>query len=698
MATQTKAFRKRIGHKGDAEARIEEIEAILDTKDNSRGRELEALRSVLLDRFNKIQELDELILDEMCNDDTISEERMQEEVKAASDLCLRVQGCVVGIDYLLSRKDEASVHDSVSSINGGSKSRAKLPKISLETFSGNPQKWQSFWDCFESLIHSNEDLTHIDKFNYLRSTLSGDASSAIAGLAPTSENYTSAINILKERFAKKSLIISSHMDALMKLPQLTDKDDIKKLRKTYDRVETHIRSLQSLGVDSKDYGPLLVPVVMNHLSEDVNLIVSRKFKTSGDVWQLDDMLNTLKDEIEARERSGFVSKGSKSSKGDSSGSRGGDERRKGSGSALYTGGSDMSDKVCVYCNENHSPLNCKTVTDVEARRQHLKQAARCFNCLRSGYAVFRCKSKIRCRGCGGKHHESVCLKGISSGGSQDNSSKTKVDAGMQTDVSSTIVCNTATSVLMQTARGNVTSVRNGCRRLNVRLIFDSASHKTYVTNALRKALGLRKIGSKELKISRFMDSEHEGQSCVSHNSDIVQLCVQGKCGEDIVITAHTVPLICPPPSSQQIEFCKEEFDHLVDIDLADDGSDVAFRNDNIDILIGMDFYWTFMQDEIVRGSCGPVALKTTLGYVLSGPLFQSENTETTLTTCCLRANVEDQLDRVVEKLWKLDGVSTKDDDDNDVLKKFQESIIFNELSGRYQVSTLAMKAGRGYPM
>ena len=117
----------------------------------------------------------------------------------------------------------------VSSINGGRKSRAKLPKISLETFSGNPKKLQLFLDCFESLIHSNEELAHIDKFDYLRSTLSGDASSAIAGLAPTSENYTSAINILKERLAKKSLIISSHMDALMKLPQLMDKDGIKKL-------------------------------------------------------------------------------------------------------------------------------------------------------------------------------------------------------------------------------------------------------------------------------------------------------------------------------------------------------------------------------------------------------------------------------------------------------------------------------------
>ena len=80
-----------------------------------------------------------------------------------------------------------------------------------------------------------------------------------------------------------------------------------------------------------------------------------------------------------------------------------------------------------------------------------------------------------------------------------------------------------------------------------------------------------------------MDSEQEGQSCVLYNSDTVQLCVQGKCGKDIVITAHCVPLICPPPSLQQIEFCNEEFDHLVGIDLADESSDVAFRNDNIDI-------------------------------------------------------------------------------------------------------------------
>ena len=65
----------------------------------------------MLDRFNKIQELDKLIFDEMCKDDRISEERMQDEVKVASDLYLRVQGCVLGIDYLLSRKDEASVHD-----------------------------------------------------------------------------------------------------------------------------------------------------------------------------------------------------------------------------------------------------------------------------------------------------------------------------------------------------------------------------------------------------------------------------------------------------------------------------------------------------------------------------------------------------------------------------------------------------------
>ena len=67
--------------------------------------------------------------------------------------------------------------------------RVKLPKISLPHFRGNLMRWSAFWDSFNSAIHTNDRLSEINKFNYLRSLLEGAAYDAIAGLALSVANY-----------------------------------------------------------------------------------------------------------------------------------------------------------------------------------------------------------------------------------------------------------------------------------------------------------------------------------------------------------------------------------------------------------------------------------------------------------------------------------------------------------------------------
>ena len=67
--------------------------------------------------------------------------------------------------------------------------RVKLPKISLPHFSGDPVKWTSFWESYQSAIHGNDGLSDIDKFNYLRSLLDHTALDAIAGLTLSTTNY-----------------------------------------------------------------------------------------------------------------------------------------------------------------------------------------------------------------------------------------------------------------------------------------------------------------------------------------------------------------------------------------------------------------------------------------------------------------------------------------------------------------------------
>ena len=115
-----------------------------------------------------------------------------------------------------------------------SSSKVKLPKISLPRFDGDPVMWTTFWDSYQSTIHSNTGISDIDKFNYLRSLLDHAALDAIAGLTVSTTNYQQAVEILTKRFGNKQVIISKHMDALMTLEAVTSDRNLKDLRQIYD--------------------------------------------------------------------------------------------------------------------------------------------------------------------------------------------------------------------------------------------------------------------------------------------------------------------------------------------------------------------------------------------------------------------------------------------------------------------------------
>ena len=79
----------------------------------------------------------------------------------------------------------------------------------MPVFDGNIQQWQEFWDSFNSAIHEQQTLPAVSKFNYLKSVLKVSASSVIAGIPLTSENYTVAVKLLHERFGRKEAIVEA---------------------------------------------------------------------------------------------------------------------------------------------------------------------------------------------------------------------------------------------------------------------------------------------------------------------------------------------------------------------------------------------------------------------------------------------------------------------------------------------------------
>lgn len=86
-------------------------------------------------------------------------------------------------------------------------SQVKLPRIELPTFNGKYEDWHSFFDMFNSLIHSNREISDTQKFHYLRSSLKGDAAEIVSSLEISGSNYADAWTRLKERYDSKRLIV-----------------------------------------------------------------------------------------------------------------------------------------------------------------------------------------------------------------------------------------------------------------------------------------------------------------------------------------------------------------------------------------------------------------------------------------------------------------------------------------------------------
>jgi len=73
---------------------------------------------------------------------------------------------------------------------------------------------------FKAMIHENDSLPEIEKFHFLKSSLSGEVERLISNLPMTADNYTMAWKLLVARYENKRLIAASHIRQLLGLKQL----------------------------------------------------------------------------------------------------------------------------------------------------------------------------------------------------------------------------------------------------------------------------------------------------------------------------------------------------------------------------------------------------------------------------------------------------------------------------------------------
>ena len=217
-----------------------------------------------------------------------------------------------------------------------------------------------------------------------------------------------------------------------------------------------------------------------------------------------------------------------------------------------------------------------------------------------------------------------------------------------------------------------------------RIILDTGSQRSYVTNRLKESLLLESEQVEEMLIKTFGTEKHTKHSC-----PVVTLSMDTKDGRQLQLQFLTVPLICESLSGQPVVCAAERYPHLSKLELADAFEDGD--NLDVDVLIGSDHYWKVVSGRVIQAAHGPTALKTKFGWVLSGPAHGLSNgshganlliTHTLRIDAALEHQSDSDLDASLKRLWDLEIMGIKEDESS-IYEKFTTSVQHHE--GRYEV-------------
>lgn len=500
----------------------------------------------------------------------------------------------------------------------------KLPKLELQKFDGTLTKFQEFWQGFNAAVHSNDQLDGVQKFYYLRSKLTGDALQAIKGFAVSNENYSHVIEILTKRFGDKDTVIMQHCREFSNLEEAHD--DVKSLRKFFDKCELHLRSLQSLGHPLDDY--FVVSTISDRLP--VHVLASMRLANNITTWTAQLLRDKLDAYITAFERSSKVVSStektekkthkSQAKRSDSVLPSVDDHTQQSSGTQKFFKPKSMH---CVFCNTStHWSDDCKKFPTIAQRKSLVKN--RCIKCFNTNHRSKDCRSSRVCLYCRkNDHHRSLCWTKFPKGSTTEQASAA-LDTDELSDADSTLDADPAsTSTLyagdersfLATATCNI-SVPSSKRNLRCQALLDLGSQCSYLTEDFAKKLGIKSKNFQTINVATFGQTSIKQISCFLATIHLIT-----RNGVRLPLTVRVVKEIAPKTTQQVLpEKIARYLNRTYGQDLADHYCTQSTRVNYCDMLIGCDYFFQLLLPKKRTVATGLYLFWSKLGWLLSGRL------------------------------------------------------------------------------
>jgi hypothetical protein len=567
---------------------------------------------------------------------------------------------------------------SCAQSHSGGGGRVKLPKLELDKFTGDPLEWPAWWSQFRALVDSQFSISQVEKRMFLGRYVVGEASRAIKAVPISDKGYKLAVDILEDTYGRPKVIRDSLYRQLKGINAACDPWDTKGVRALLDEVTLIVARLQEVGVTEVELGGWLVAVVEPKLPGDYLMEWSRNQK-DGD-GDAKGMLEFMRHELKFRERAKAAGAGGSQV-----------EKKKtekyvsspATASALSAQqgprNRNTPQKRCVLCMKGgHYGRDCMNPISEDELQRKIQASRACWRCATVGHTRARCRASIQCKKCTANSHITAA-HGHAPYGEQNNPPyQTGEASGGATAMSAATKVNGTAFIILKTVAVAVTD--EGKRPVRARALLDTGCSHTLVSRELVKQVKPKVVGVKTMKISAF------GGGSFSGRFQIVQFRAFGD-GKGVLDFEAVVVDQLPVTMAVATEVMRNE----LEVELGAENLAAYSDSRQVEIIFGEDLY-----DEVTTGvhrtlASGTKATATIFGWIAHGPSTHQEEGALSSVAHVFKACSSGELDRFYD-LEHL-GISTKEEEEQDVLKNLVESIEIDE-EGRRTVGLIWKPGGR----
>ncbi|KAI5735483.1 hypothetical protein M8J77_018916 [Diaphorina citri] len=564
--------------------------------------------------------------------------------------------------------------------------KAKLPTLDLPVFSGDSSEWVVFYELFRSMIHERTDLSDAQRCQYLLSRLSGKALACCSSIPATPDNYNIILQTLVDKYNDKRVLASNYLDLILNYkPSKTE--SVVSLNNFVEKFGTAVSALKALDInDLSDI--ILVHLASGKLSPDTVRLFERSLQK--------DEMPTFKKMLEfVKEQAKILNRVQPTSGNSSSGPSGAamgkpvwnPTKPRVSQTFLVTDPASSGPRDCLLCQKGtHFLYRCPKFHSMAPRDRYnlVKNEGQCLNCLGHSHSVKECPSKGVCSKCSKRHHSLLHFPVINIGPPREQPVNDQPPKGGSTTCAVSTYslvgrnnCTTCETILLSTVQVLVHDKEGNKHK--ARFLLDSGSQSHFITRKFCNQLNLACGGATTTVVSGLGSSSKPvlGES-------VIKLESRFSSTSSYLLNVLVVDTITDKLPSAPVQMNSDALRHLRHLNLSDDSFGTPGE---IQGLIGAALYpYLLIPGQVLGDPPGPIALNTTLGYVVVGaaPVFDN------LSTKPFCGFVQTQnLETLVQRFWENEEIVSPDPilsrDEMEAEEHFQANCRFDIEKSRYCV-------------